>query len=109
MLGGGPTMRDLIEAKRPELINLCKRYRVQALELFGSATGDAFDPATSDLDFLVQFQAIPLSEYADCYFGLLEGLVQLFGRPVDLVEAPAIRNPFFLQAIAPSRIVLCAA
>jgi len=34
---------------------LCRRYGVRKLELFGSATDGAFDPRTSDLDFLVDF------------------------------------------------------
>jgi len=36
---------------------------------------------------------------ADSYFGLLENLESLFGRRVDLVEASAIRNPYFREAV----------
>lgn len=36
-------------------------------------------------------------------------MADLFGRKVDLVETPAVTNPFFLQAILPSRRVLYAA
>ena len=37
--------------------------------------------------------------YADQYFGLLEALEDLFQRKVDLVEAEAIRNPYFRESI----------
>jgi hypothetical protein len=42
---------DLIEARKPELRDLCERYGVVRLALFGSVLGDDFDPDRSDLDF----------------------------------------------------------
>ena len=102
-------MVALIESKMEDLARLCVRYRVRRLELFGSAAGQDFDAATSDLDFLVEFRDVPPGEHADCYFGLLEALESLFGRPVDLAETNAIRNPYFLAAIEKTRKVLYAA
>ena len=40
--------------KLPEIMALCERYGVAQLELFGSATGATFDPASSDYDFLLK-------------------------------------------------------
>jgi len=102
-------MINEIETKIAELKALCQRLQVERLELFGSAAGDRFDPKTSDLDFLVQFRPMSSGDHADCYFGLQCALGDLFGRPIDLVELPAIRNPFFLKAIASSRVMLYAA
>ena len=48
-------MHRLIEDNRDELNQLCQRFKVHRLELFGSATAGSFDPATSELDFLVEF------------------------------------------------------
>ena len=103
-------MLDAIQNKQQEISDLCRRFHVQRLELFGSAAGDRFDPSRSDLDFLVLFEsgALP-GEYADRYFGLLEGLEDLFGRRVDLVELEAIRNPYFYEVIQSSRTLLYAA
>ncbi|MBI4319965.1 MAG: nucleotidyltransferase domain-containing protein [Chloroflexi bacterium] len=102
-------MNTEIESKRKELASLCVQYRVRRLEIFGSATGDAFDPDRSDLDFLVEFEAMLPSEHAHCYFSLLEALEALFSRPVDLVEIPAIQNPYFLADIESTRVTLYAA
>jgi len=102
-------MNPLIEAHRSELIDLCRRFRVRRLELFGSATRDHFDPETSDLDFLVEFQDLEPTAYADAYFGLLESLEKLFQRSVDLVMISAIKNPYFLRSIEQSRTSLYAA
>jgi predicted nucleotidyltransferase len=99
----------LIETKRTELIRLCAQYHVRRLELFGSATGAHFDPDTSDLDFLVEFQDLSPRDHADAFFGLMEELQQIFGRPVELVEWRAIRNPYFLQAVEQTRMLLYAA
>jgi predicted nucleotidyltransferase len=101
-------MNPLIDKKRNEIIDLCRRYRVRALELFGSAVNDRFDPVTSDIDFLVDYEALGPKEHAACYFGLLFSLQDLLGREIDLVELSAVRNPFFLQAIAPDRVLLYA-
>lgn len=98
-----------IEAYRTELDRLCRRYHVRSLALFGSAAGDDFDPARSDVDLLVDFEPLPPGTHADAYFGLLESLEDLFGRPVDLVMTRAIRNPYFRQAVESSRHLIYAA
>jgi len=49
------------------------------LELFGSATTGAFDPQTSDLDFLVEFNPDREDSLFHRYFGLNEDLEALFG------------------------------
>jgi uncharacterized protein len=102
-------MNTLVEAKRSELIELCRRHGVRKLELFGSAAGDRFNLETSDLDFLVEFDPTTPAESARCYFGLLFALEDLFDRHVDLVETAAIRNPYFLHSVAKNRVLLYAA
>jgi len=102
-------MNSLIEEKRQDLEGVCRRHRVQRIELFGSAAGSGFDPNHSDLDFLVTFQEMGIDQYADAYFGLLEELQALFQRPVDLVVASAIQNPYFRQAVESTRTLIYAA
>jgi len=98
----------MIAHRKIEFEALCERFGVRRLELFGSAAGERFNES-SDLDFLVDFAAASPSELADRYFGLLEELEGLFGRPIDLVMTAAIKNPYFLQGIQPSRKLLYAA
>ena len=101
-------VHPLVQQHLEELRQLCARFRVRRLELFGSATTTRFDPATSDLDFLVDFEDLGQG-YFDAYFGLLESLEDLFARPVDLVMSRAVKNPFFLEGIQASRTLLYAA
>lgn len=98
-----------IQQRRTELEVLCRRLGVRRLEVFGSAATDEFRQQTSDLDFLVEFESPTGPGYADRYFGLLEALEALFGRPVDLVVASAVRNPYFREAIDKSKVLLYAA
>ena len=102
-------MNKIILDKQPQLIELCKQFHAQRLEVFGSVTREDFDPAKSDLDFLVLFEEMAPGEYADSYFGLLSALEDLFERNIDLVELKAITNPYFLEAVEESRVNLYAA
>lgn len=104
-----PAVNPLIAARQSELAELCRRFHVERLELFGSALGDAFEPSRSDLDFLVEFTALAPGEYATAFFGFKEALEALFERPVDLVVPSAIRNPYFLQSVENGKALLYAA
>jgi predicted nucleotidyltransferase len=101
-------MASILDPHLAEIPHLCRRYGVARLELFGSATGDAFDPQHSDLDFLVEFDAEP-SRLFDRYFGLKESLEALYGRRVDLVTTGSLRNRYFIEAVNQSRRLVYAA
>lgn len=73
------------------LPDFCRRRHISELSLFGSALREDFGPA-SDIDLLVTFDpGAPISLWD--WGPMLEELRGLFGRPVDLVERSAIRNP----------------
>ena len=99
-------IREVAE-KQSEIAVLCARYRVRRLELFGSgARAGTFDAERSDLDFVVTFDDLHPVAFADAWFGLWEGLAALFGRPVDLLTAESIRNPYLKESIERSRQTL---
>ncbi len=99
-----------VAERAAELARLCQRHGVRRLDLFGSAATGRFRAGDSDLDFVVEFQPATVSgAYADAYFGLLESLERLYGRPVDLVIDGAIRNPYFRQSVEATRKPLYAA
>ena len=102
-------MNDLIESNYEQVRRLRDKYSVRRLHPFGSATTGRFEVDSSDLDFLVKFQSMPPAEHADCYFGLLEALQDLFSRPIDLVETQAVKNPVLLETIEETKSILYAA
>jgi predicted nucleotidyltransferase len=78
---------------------ICRRYRVRRLDVFGSAARETdFMPASSDADFLVEFAPDATPDFR-VFFGVKSELEQLLGRPVDLIEADAVRNPYLQRSI----------
>lgn len=102
-------MNSVLDSYRADLDLLCRRHQVCRLDLFGSGAVGSDRPGVSDFDFLVEFEPFPPGVYADTYFGLLESLEALLGRPVDLVVASAIKNPYFRKAVESTKILLYAA
>ena len=98
-----------VEDKRAEVAELCERYGVARLDLFGSASGteDGFDPEASDLDFVVSFERRDPPDLFGRYFGLEEDLGALFGRKVDLVMEGALqKSRRFARNVEGSRVPL---
>ena len=85
-------MNPQIHLDRDALAAFCRKWRIRELSLFGSALRDDFGPE-SDLDFLVSFEPETGWDLFDLV-EMREELVRHFGRPVDLVEKEALRNPW---------------
>ena len=92
-------MHRFVADRVNEIVDLCRHLEVRRLDLFGSALGDGFDLASSDVDILVEFGARPDFDHFGAYFALKEGLEAVLGRPVDLVNGPSIRNPYLRRQI----------
>ena len=100
----------VVANNKDALVALCERYEVKTLMLFGSAVAGNFDEQSSDLDFIVEFDPETLAvDGAERYFGLLLALQDLFARPVDLITAGSVRNPYVLAEIEANKEVLYAA
>ena len=97
-------MIEKIASHRKELQQLCRRFHVRRLDLFGSAARGDFDPERSDVDFLVEFDLDhPDALSLKAYFDFKDAPEALIGRPVDLVEPAALRNPYLRASIDASR------
>lgn len=92
---------------REVLADICRRWRVAELAVFGSVARGAPRP-DSDVDLLVTFRPDAPWSTLDLV-DLREELVKLFGRRVDLVEEIAIRNPYRKASILRDKSVLYAA
>lgn len=99
-------MIPLVADKLPELRELCQRYCVARLALFGSAARGDFDPEKSDLDFVVEFLPLNLAQRKEAYFGLLFALEDAFARQVDLVERHTIHNLYFRRSVEECQVEL---
>ena len=96
-----------MDIPKETLEEVCRRWMIRELSLFGSVLRDDFRP-DSDIDVLVVFDPSAQWSLLDLV-DLQRELGQLFGRPVDLVEKSALRNPFRRQSILATREVVYAA
>lgn len=96
-------MHPRIAAAEQQLRELCRRFNVKRLDLFGSAVTGTHDPARSDFDFLVEFDLPRNARAFDAYFGLKEALERILGARVDLVMPSGLRNPYVRASIERQR------
>ena len=93
-----------IDFPTAKLAEVCRRWQVRELSLFGSVLREDFGPQ-SDIDVLVSFtDDAPWSLWDLTRFQ--DELSVLFGRPVDLIEREGLRNPFRRSAILSTRRVV---
>ena len=92
-------MIALIEDNQDAIVALCEEYGVQRLAVFGSAVKDTFDPATSDLDFVVDFGGYERG-VGGRYLGLIVALERLLERSVDVVTLHAGTRAWFREEVA---------
>jgi len=102
-------MTPLLSQHVDDIASLCREHRVKRLDVFGSAARDDFDPEASDVDFIVEFEAMSASEKTQHFFDLLEGLETLLGREIDLISNLPEHNYAFRDNVAKSRVQLYAA
>jgi predicted nucleotidyltransferase len=101
-------MNKIIEDNILSLRELCKKYDVKTLYLFGSVCSDKFN-SDSDIDILISFKDISVEKYTDNYFELHYKLEELFNRKIDLLTESSLSNPFFIESIEETKQLLYAA
>ncbi|MCY3691464.1 MAG: nucleotidyltransferase family protein [Chloroflexota bacterium] len=84
-----------IHIPREEIAEICRRYRVHRLALFGSVIRDDFTPQ-SDVDVLVQYEPGHAGGFE--FFRMRRELIALLGREVDMHTAASL-SPYFRQEV----------
>lgn len=100
-------MKTDLALTQEALAAFCRKWHVRGLSLFGSALRGDFGP-DSDLDFLVSFEPDAPLDLLDL-IDMKAELEAQYGRPVDLVEKEALRNPWRRDEILRTRQVIYAA
>jgi uncharacterized protein len=96
--------RALLDSHRQEIIQLCQRYAVRHLSLFGSALRTDFEPGRSDIDLAVEFApSLDLSP-ARQYFNFKGDLEQLLHCRVDLVELASMPESRLRRTITRTQV-----
>ena len=100
-------MNPQVQLDHDALAAFCRKWKIRELSLFGSALRDDFGPE-SDLDFLVSFEPDAKLDGFDLV-DMIDELATQYGRPVDIVEKEALRNPWRKYEIMRTREVIYAA
>lgn len=100
-------MQALIKQNLAQVQQLCHQHKIRFLWLFGSATGNDFHSG-SDIDLLYELNHDQLTgqEHLDHFFGFADSLAELLGRKIDLVWYPGIKNPYFLEEVDETKVLL---
>lgn len=92
-----------ITVPHEELAEICRRYHVRELALFGSVLRDDFGE-DSDIDVLVEYEPdVAISLYDHFDFG--RELEQLLGRKVDLISKKGLNPVIRDEVLRDSEIV----
>ncbi len=94
----------LIELNIQKITELCRRFHVRKLWVFGSILTPRFND-DSDIDICVDFdrEKIQLFEYADNFLDFQFALEDLLRRKIDITEDNAVKNPYFRAELNETR------
>ena len=92
-------MANFIEEKNEEITATCLRYGIKKLFVFGSALRDDFRPGESDIDLLVEFGPLEVTQLFHAYLDAREAFRKIFQADVDLVMQDAVKNKIILKEI----------
>jgi len=98
-------MQRLLLDNMDKIKALCMKHNVKNLSAFGSVCTDQFNDK-SDVDLLVSFNPMDYGDYADAYFELAENFEKLFHRQVDLVTDKSLKNPYFIDSVNQTKMLL---
>lgn len=72
-----------IPIDREQVARFCRERGIRKLSLFGSVLHHDFDPQSSDVDVLAEFEPDVLKSVGFQYFGYGQELAAILGRKVD--------------------------
>lgn len=98
-------MNRILAENIDKINSLCQNHNVKFLFAFGSVCGDRFNN-NSDIDLLISFNPMDYGDYADNYFELAEKLENVLKRPVDLVTDKSLSNPYFIDSVNQTKLLL---
>ena len=91
------TLSTGIPLPSDEIQQICRRFGVAELAVFGSILRDDFS-AASDVDFLVTFQSGDAGPWGYKLTEMCEALENVLGRPVDLATRNSVQqNPNYIR------------
>lgn len=99
----------LIELNIQQIRNICMKYRVKKLYVFGSILTNRFSNE-SDIDFSVDFDKASIEkdklDWADLFFNFIQELEILLKRKIDMVFDDHISNKHFKEELDNTKLLI---
>lgn len=94
-----------LRALRDQLAELCRKYGIAELDVFGSVAHGSAGP---DSDINLLYVRAPGNDLGMNYFALRDDLEELFGRPVDLVPKDGLHRIIRDQVLEDAQVLYVA-
>ena len=99
-------IKDLINKRLSDFINLCQSHEVKYIYAFGSSVTDKFDYKKSDIDLIVEINDIDPIEKGEKLISIWDKFEKFFQRKVDLLTDKPIKNPYLRNSIESTKILI---
>jgi uncharacterized protein len=88
-------MHKIISENLDNIVQICEKYNVTRLYVYGSVVTEKFSDESSDLDLLVELEPMPVIDRGEKLIQFWDELENLFHRKVDLLTDQPIKNQYF--------------
>jgi len=95
----------LSEIEYGKIEELCRKYKVRKLFVFGSILTDRFNEQ-SDVDLIVDFDKTEINDLFLNFFDFKYSMEDFFGRKVDLLEDRPIKNSYLRKKIENTKTLI---
>ncbi len=103
-------MRPEIATRMNDITELCRKYQIRQLEVFGSAAREHdFKPETSDFDFIVDYIPLDGPGTLKRVMGFRRELASVMGRRINVMDKGAKPNKYFMASVNRDRKTVYAA
>jgi predicted nucleotidyltransferase len=103
-----PILPSYLKSRLPAIQQICLSHQVKYLWAMGSVLTDQFGDH-SDVDLLYELDRTAISDaaYLPNLDGFIEALLNLFeGRQIDLIHYPSLKNPYFIEEVEETKVLL---
>jgi len=95
-----------IQSYMPQVVELLKAHKITKAYMFGSVLTDAFNDK-SDVDFLVNIQDnLDPVDAGEHLWDLTFELEDLLHRKIDLLTERSIKNPYFINELNKTKLMI---
>ena len=102
-------MQKILSDNLEQIKALCTKYEVRSMYAFGSIVSKTFTKQ-SDIDLLISFkESLSLDQYTDNYFSIHHDLNTLLNKKIDLITEKSLKNPYFIESLNSSKLLIYAA